>query len=78
VWLQTKEEEVLTMFIVIISFPPIKPGKDEEFREWFAWSNKEFSNYKGLINRRLLKPFIRWVIFSYPAVFCHHRHADPS
>lgn len=31
------------MFIVIISFPPIKAGKDEEFREWFAWSNKEFS-----------------------------------
>jgi hypothetical protein len=37
------------MFIVIISFPPIKPGKDEEFREWFAWSNKEFANHKGLI-----------------------------
>jgi hypothetical protein len=33
------------MFVVIISFPPIKPGKDNEFREWFAWSNKEFSNY---------------------------------
>jgi heme-degrading monooxygenase HmoA len=43
------------MFIVIINFPPIKPGKDEEFREWFIWSNKEFANYKGLISRRLLK-----------------------
>ena len=44
------------MFIVIISLPPIKPGKDEEFREWFASSNKEFANYKGFIHRRLLKP----------------------
>jgi heme-degrading monooxygenase HmoA len=44
------------MFVVIISFPPIKPGKDEEFREWFAWTNKEFANYNGLISRRLLKP----------------------
>jgi heme-degrading monooxygenase HmoA len=44
------------MFIVIISLPPIKPGKDEEFREWFASSNKEFANYKGFIHRRLLNP----------------------
>jgi len=41
----------MTMFIVIINFPPIKPNKDEEFREWFAWSNKDFANYEGLINR---------------------------
>ena len=44
------------MFVVIINFPPIKEGKDEEFREWFAWTNKEFANYKGFISRRLLKP----------------------
>jgi heme-degrading monooxygenase HmoA len=44
------------MFAVIISFPPIKSGKDEEFREWFAWSNKEFAKQKGFISRRLLKP----------------------
>jgi hypothetical protein len=31
------------MFILIISFPPIKPGKDEEFKEWFAYSNRELS-----------------------------------
>jgi heme-degrading monooxygenase HmoA len=52
----TKEEETNIMFIVIISFPPIKSGKDEEFREWFAWSNKEFARQKGFISRRLLKP----------------------
>ena len=44
------------MFVVIISFPPIKEGKDAEFREWFAWTNNEFANYKGFIGRRLLKP----------------------
>jgi heme-degrading monooxygenase HmoA len=44
------------MFIVIINFPPIKEGKDAEFREWFAATSKEFANYEGLIGRRLLKP----------------------
>jgi heme-degrading monooxygenase HmoA len=44
------------MFVVIINFPPIKAGKDAEFKEWFAWSNKEFAKYKGFISRRLLKP----------------------
>ncbi len=44
------------MFVVIINFPPIKEGKDDEFREWFAWTNKEFANYEGFIGRRLLKP----------------------
>ena len=43
------------MFVVIINFPPIKAGKDAEFQEWFAWSNKEFAKHKGFINRRLLK-----------------------
>jgi heme-degrading monooxygenase HmoA len=43
------------MFIAIINFP-IKPGKDEEFLQWFDWSNKKFSNHEGLLNRRLLKP----------------------
>jgi heme-degrading monooxygenase HmoA len=45
-----------TMFVVLISFPPIKAGKDAEFRDWFAWSNEEFSGHKGFISRRLLKP----------------------
>ncbi len=44
------------MFIVIISFPPIKPGKESEFQEWFAASNQQFSQFKGFIKRRLLKP----------------------
>ncbi len=44
------------MFVAIINFPPIKAGKDAEFQEWFAWSNKEFSLQKGFLKRRLLKP----------------------
>lgn len=44
------------MFIVIVNFPPIKQGKDEEFREWFAMSNREFAPFKGFIKRRLLRP----------------------
>jgi len=43
------------MFIAIINFP-IKQGRDEEFREWFARTNKEFAGHEGLLNRRLLKP----------------------
>lgn len=44
------------MFVVLISFPPIKAGKDKEFRDWFAWSNEVFSQHPGFIRRRLLKP----------------------
>jgi heme-degrading monooxygenase HmoA len=44
------------MFIVVVSFPPIKAGKDAEFEKWFAWSNEELSTAPGFIRRRLLKP----------------------
>jgi hypothetical protein len=50
------KKEVSVMFVAIINFPPIKEGKDAEFREWFAWSNEVFANQGGLIKRRLLKP----------------------
>ncbi len=44
------------MFVVIISFPPVKAGKDVEFREWFAQAGKDFASHAGLVRRRLLKP----------------------
>ncbi len=44
------------MFVVVISFPPLKAAKDTEFQEWFAKTNEEFSPFKGFIRRRLLKP----------------------
>jgi heme-degrading monooxygenase HmoA len=43
------------MFVVLISFPPIKKDKETEFEEWFSSTNKEFVNFKGFIRRRLLK-----------------------
>jgi heme-degrading monooxygenase HmoA len=43
------------MFIVIISFPSIKNGKDAEFQKWFASPNQTFRNFSGFISRRLLK-----------------------
>ena len=44
------------MFMVIISFPSIKDGKNADFQQWFASSNQTFSNFKGFISRKLLKP----------------------
>lgn len=36
--------------------PPLKPGKDEAFRAWFAWSNEAYARHEGFISRRLLVP----------------------
>ena len=44
------------MFVVIISFPPLKIDKDAVFKELFDSTNKEFANFDGAIRRRLLKP----------------------
>jgi len=44
------------MFIVLISFPPIKEGKDADFQKWFASTNEVFGSFSGFISRRLLKP----------------------
>lgn len=44
------------MFTVIITFPPIKDGKEAEFQEWFASSNRAFAQFKGFRSRKLLKP----------------------
>lgn len=41
---------------VVVHFPPIKDGKDAEFREWFEWSNREYAKHEGFIRRKLLKP----------------------
>lgn len=44
------------MFVVVITFPPIKPGGDAEFRKWFAATNQTFAGFKGFVNRKLLQP----------------------
>lgn len=43
------------MFVNIIEFPPLKPGNDSEFFEWFKWSNNIYKNFYRFISRRLLK-----------------------
>ncbi|MDE3088444.1 MAG: antibiotic biosynthesis monooxygenase [Chloroflexota bacterium] len=44
------------MFVNLVQFPPIKAGKDAEFREWFKWSNEQYAKHKGFISRKLLQP----------------------
>ena len=44
------------MFVSIVEFPVIKEGQDETFKDWFKWSNSEFSKFPGFIRRSLLEP----------------------
>ncbi|CAB4327262.1 antibiotic biosynthesis monooxygenase [Brucella sp. 6810] len=44
------------MFVNIVKLPEIVEGKEEEFRQWFAESNKEFAKFPGFIRRDLLQP----------------------
>lgn len=43
------------MFVNLIQFPAVRKGKDEEFREWFEWSNGVYASFDGFISRRLLR-----------------------
>jgi heme-degrading monooxygenase HmoA len=43
------------MFVVFMRFPPVKAGMGGEFREWFAWSTKEYARHKGFLKRTLLR-----------------------
>jgi len=43
-------------FINLVDFAPLKPGKEEAFREWFRRSSEVFSRHKGFISRTLLGP----------------------
>jgi heme-degrading monooxygenase HmoA len=49
-------EETETMLVNIVQFPKIKEGKDAEFRQWFADSNRAYANHPGFIRRILLRP----------------------
>lgn len=44
------------MFVNIVHFPKIKEGKDAEFRQWFADSNRAYAGHPGFIRRILLRP----------------------
>ncbi len=49
------DKSVEGRFVNLINFPPVKPGKDAEFIEWFENSSKVFSRHPGFISRTLLK-----------------------
>ncbi len=42
------------MFINFVEFPPIKEGKEQDFKDWFNESNAIFSKFDGFVSRRLL------------------------
>src|SRR5688572_16579006 len=44
------------MLVNIVQFPKIKEGKDTEFRQWFADSNRAYADHPGFIRRILLQP----------------------
>ena len=44
------------IFVNLVDFAPLKPGKEEAFREWFRHSSEVFAKHKGFISRTLLGP----------------------
>jgi quercetin dioxygenase-like cupin family protein/heme-degrading monooxygenase HmoA len=43
-------------FVNLVDFAPLKPGKQEEFLEWFRRSSEIFARHPGFISRTLLGP----------------------
>lgn len=43
-------------FVNLIDFAPLKPGKEDAFREWFHNSSQIFARHQGFISRTLLGP----------------------
>ncbi len=43
------------MHIAIARFPTVPAERDQDFREWFAWSNDQLRDTAGLKARRLLR-----------------------
>jgi quercetin dioxygenase-like cupin family protein/heme-degrading monooxygenase HmoA len=43
-------------FVNMIDFAPLKPGKDETFREWFRRSSEILARHPGFLSRTLLGP----------------------
>jgi hypothetical protein len=40
-----------------MEFPKIKEGKEAEFKQWFAESNKVYTRFDGFVSRRNHKSF---------------------
>jgi quercetin dioxygenase-like cupin family protein/heme-degrading monooxygenase HmoA len=44
------------VFVNLVDFAPLKPGKEEAFQEWFRHSSEVFAGHPGFISRTLLGP----------------------
>ena len=44
------------IFVNLVDFAPLKPGKEEAFQEWFRRSSEVFAKHPGFISRTLLGP----------------------
>lgn len=44
------------MYVAVVTFPPIRPGHDQDFRAWFDWSTQVLHDAPGFVSRRLLVP----------------------
>jgi hypothetical protein len=43
------------MYVAIVQFPTVPAERDQDFRDWFAWSNDQLRETAGLRSRRLLR-----------------------
>jgi len=43
------------MFVNLIRFPALHPGREEAFLEWFKRSNRVYRDFPGFRSRRLLR-----------------------
>lgn len=43
------------MYIAIARFPAVLDGQENDFQDWFAWSNEQLRGTTGLKARRLLR-----------------------
>ena len=43
------------MFVNLIRFPTLHPGREEAFLEWFERSNRVYREFPGFRSRRLLR-----------------------
>ena len=43
------------MYIAIAHFPTVPAEKEQDLRDWFAWSNEQLREAEGLEGRRLLR-----------------------
>ncbi|OGP85232.1 MAG: hypothetical protein A2V87_07340 [Deltaproteobacteria bacterium RBG_16_58_17] len=44
------------LFVNLVDFAPLKPGKEGAFAEWFRRSSEVFAKHPGFISRTLLGP----------------------